>query len=197
MIVGSENGDAGIRMVSLPGNFRRKDVERRGRRVHGRFAGKLTLEISPAFPEAIRSHEDLSSRQRTGDPVVADRGQSHRSDAATLRAIGGSSKLAWSDPSLQIGGDDARGSCKNTFFWIVWWRRNLVDDSFVHIQFWVLDPQPPEFVYGGCSLRRIEYLRVGGAELRSEETEPHFGYFRLAGPECEKFVEVARTPCDL
>jgi hypothetical protein len=111
-------------------------------------------EVSPALAEPIGGHEDLPGGERTGDAVMANGGQPHGCDAAALSAIRVSSKLAWSNSRVQIGGDDCGGSRKDAAFRIAGWGRNFVNDGFVHVEFWVFDAKPAEVGDGRCALRR-------------------------------------------
>ncbi len=65
--------------------------------------GKDVLEVTPTLAKAIRSKEQVPSRQSAGDLVVAHSGQPHRSDASALGAVGIAAKLAGSDLRFEVG----------------------------------------------------------------------------------------------
>ncbi len=69
--------------------------------------------------------------------MMSDRGKTHGGDAATLCAIGFSSKLARGDLRLQIRRDGVRGSRKDAFPWVFRRRKNLAKQTFMHVEDWI------------------------------------------------------------
>jgi hypothetical protein len=66
-----------------------------------------------------------------------------------------------------------------------------------HIQSGILQPQLPQICEGKSPLRSRQDLWIGGAALRSKNTEPHLCNLRLAGPKAQKFFEVTGALCHL
>ena len=82
---------------------------------------------------------------------MPNRRQSHRGDAAALRAVRIPTELAGGNCGFQICGERSRSPGKNTFIGILGRLLDLRDHGIGHVEEWVLLPQGVELVHHGGS----------------------------------------------
>jgi hypothetical protein len=128
---------------------------------------------------------------------MANGGQRHRCDAATLTAIRISAELARCNLRSQIGRYGLSSSCKDALLWTVGWTFHLSNQRFRHVENGIRRPQSPKVGYHRGSLLRRQDLWIDGPTLRSKKTEPHLHNLGTSAPKLEKFIQVARAPGNL
>src|ERR1700730_3203579 len=100
------------------------------------------------------------------------RGQSHRGDAAALRAVRISSELAGGDPGLQICGDGVGGAGEDAVVRALWGREQLAEGGVVHVEDGIGEAKTEEVFDDQGALLGGQDLRAGGSALGREEAEP-------------------------
>src|SRR5215813_11795940 len=123
--------------------------------------------------------------------MVSDSGEPHISQAATLRAVRLSSKLARHNFGLQVGRNSMRGLRKDALFRRRWRLQKLFDNQLVHVQLCVQSAQAQQLVDGLYPFTGGEDFRVGSGLLRRENAEPHALDLASRGPKREEIFQIA------
>src|ERR1039458_6401837 len=128
---------------------------------------------------------------------MADGGQRHRCDTATLAAIRISTELARRNLRSQICRDGLSRSCKDALLWAFGWRFHLSNQWLRHVENGIGHAQSPKVGDHTGPLRRRQDLWIDGPALRSKQTEPHLRNLRTTAPKLEKFIHVAGATGEL
>src|SRR5579871_2683856 len=75
---------------------------------NSRLSPRTSAGTLECVSQPFGKREEMTSRQGSRNAIVPHSGQTHRRDATTLLAIGGSAELAWRDGGDKIGGNRFR-----------------------------------------------------------------------------------------